>query len=255
MKYQVDDFAIGFEISHHEFSNFQYPLHFHRAMEFIYVKQGELTVLEPQKETTIKNGQSLLFLSNTIHGYRSNIDTVFEAIVFSPNWVSSFVNNLKDIFPASPIFTFSFPESNFQNFLVNTYTTKGFLYQICGQYYEQTTWTTQKKKNHDLISKIIHFIGEHFHESISIHDLAMHLGYSHHYLAHFISENMQTTFQTYVKNMRLTHAIDLLLTTNLTISSIAFQSGFSSVRSFNTSFKKLCLTSPSAYRSQYLSKK
>lgn len=38
-------------VSYDTYINFSYPLHFHRSLEFVYLEEGGLTVLEPKRST------------------------------------------------------------------------------------------------------------------------------------------------------------------------------------------------------------
>ncbi|SEB47305.1 AraC-type DNA-binding protein [Tenacibaculum sp. MAR_2009_124] len=64
-----------------------------------------------------------------------------------------------------------------------------------------------------------------------------------------INQNAKQNFNDFVNSFRILKAKDLLVKhKNLTISSIAFDSGFNSLSSFNAAFKKNLGTTPSAYR-------
>lgn len=59
---------------------------------------------------------------------------------------------------------------------------------------------------------------------------------------------MQKHFIEYLNEVRIAHACKLLLETDLSISEIAFESGYKTVSNFNKIFKKMTDASPLTYR-------
>jgi len=59
------------------------------------------------------------------------------------------------------------------------------------------------------------------------------------------------TIGDYIKQYRIAHAQQLLVTTDLTLSSVATRSGFTSVSEFYEVFKKSCYHTPKAYRTLF----
>ena len=61
-------------------------------------------------------------------------------------------------------------------------------------------------------------------------------GYSAHYLSRVFSEAVGINFRRFVNELRLEYARELLTTTDLPVTEIAYKSGFGSIRSFNRAF-------------------
>lgn len=81
--------------------------------------------------------------------------------------------------------------------------------------------------------------------------LADMLSLSPHQLSYLINTGFEENFFSYINNYRVDKAKELLLNTaknNLTILGIAFESGFNSKTSFNTTFKKITGQTPSEYK-------
>ena len=94
--------------------------------------------------------------------------------------------------------------------------------------------------------------------SLTIDTLADHLHTSRHHLSQVINERFHKTYSDYISELRLEEARRRLRNpANLryTIASIALDSGFSTVSSFNESFKKQFQVTPSQYREQALKSK
>ncbi len=94
--------------------------------------------------------------------------------------------------------------------------------------------------------------------SLTIDTLADRLRTSRHHLSQVINERVHKTYGDYISELRLEEARRRLSNpANLryTIASIALDSGFSTVSSFNDSFKKQFQVTPSHYREQALKSK
>ena len=64
----------------------------------------------------------------------------------------------------------------------------------------------------------------------------------------FFKKNYGMSFADYLTNVRLHHAVDQLLYTDIPITRIVYDNGFSSVALFNKAFKKEYGETPSAVR-------
>ena len=94
--------------------------------------------------------------------------------------------------------------------------------------------------------------------SLTIDTLADRLHTSRHHLSQVINERLHKTYGDYISELRLEEARRRLSNpANLryTIASIALDSGFSTVSSFNDAFKKQFQVTPSQYREQALKSK
>jgi len=81
--------------------------------------------------------------------------------------------------------------------------------------------------------------------------LADLLSISSHQLSYVINTGFNENFFQYINKYRVEKAKDLLLSSeknNLTILAIAFESGFNSKTSFNTTFKKITNKTPSEFK-------
>lgn len=93
---------------------------------------------------------------------------------------------------------------------------------------------------------------------ISIDTVASRLGVSKHHLSRVINERFGLTYGELVNNSRLEEARARLTDPKYryhTIYAIALDSGFSSVSSFNTIFKRRFHSTPSAFRDLHLNEK
>ncbi len=100
------------------------------------------------------------------------------------------------------------------------------------------------------IKKIISYICDHYMEKIELNDLAKEVNLSKSTCCREFKKYMNCTIFEYIINYRLVASSNLLITTNNSISDIAYQCGFGSTSYFIEKFKMKTGVSPSIYRRQ-----
>lgn len=95
------------------------------------------------------------------------------------------------------------------------------------------------------------YIDEHFREDITLQTLCDLTFLNKHYLAHSFKKYKGVAPITYLIQVRIAEAKFLLETTNHTISTIAYMTGFSSQSYFSQIFRKETGKSPAQYRKEF----
>ncbi|MEZ4674339.1 MAG: helix-turn-helix domain-containing protein [Caldilineaceae bacterium] len=98
------------------------------------------------------------------------------------------------------------------------------------------------------VESVLHYLNQHFHESINVNDLAELVALSPSRLAHLFKAHVGTSIVAALLETRLRQAARLLIFTSLEIQEVAQQVGFQSVFYFSRRFKDRYGISPSAYR-------
>lgn len=106
-------------------------------------------------------------------------------------------------------------------------------------------------ENNNLQKQLLLYIQEHYTEDIRLETLAKEFHLSQKYISRYFVEHFHLPFSHYVMHLRLCHARKLLETTDLPVTDIAFEAGFSNVSYFIRSFKRSYELSPLKYRRQY----
>ncbi|MEZ3469064.1 MAG: AraC family transcriptional regulator [Schaedlerella sp.] len=99
-----------------------------------------------------------------------------------------------------------------------------------------------------VFQKVITYIADNFESKITLDECAKLCNFNPSYFSKYFKKHMGITFQDYVKSSRLEQAKWLLLTTNISITDIAYQCGFSNLCVFNKLFKQETGVSASIYR-------
>ena len=95
------------------------------------------------------------------------------------------------------------------------------------------------------------YIREHFHEPITLEEVASTVYLSANYFSRWFSGAVGFTFSEYVRNCRIQYASVLLLSTEQSIEEIAWQVGYSSVSFFNRIFREQYGMPPLVYRKTF----
>ena len=93
---------------------------------------------------------------------------------------------------------------------------------------------------------------EHLAEDISLTILAEQFHLNAQYISQLFKSEIGVRFLTYLTNIRIEKAKQLLLSTALSIAEVAEQSGYGDYRVFTKVFKKTEGVTPSQYRRDFL---
>lgn len=228
--------------------------HFHKNFELVYVCKGSLICTADEKSCTLYENEFALFLSNEIHSLTPMDDTKYWVGVFSGDFVHSFAKLTKNKSADSLKFTCEKSVLEFLKINLINYKTppvfilKSCLYAVCNEYLNQITLSKKDNKNFLQMQAIIDYVAENYKNKISLSDIAKKLGYNYHYLSKKFNKIFSMSFSDFLNLYRLETAIELLNETDLTVTEIAIESGFQSIRSFNELFKKHTGTTPVKYR-------
>lgn len=98
------------------------------------------------------------------------------------------------------------------------------------------------------VNRVIGFVQSNFRERLTVSDAAAFVGYTPNYFNSIFHRAFGETFGTYLRNMRLDYAKNLLLSGDLPLTVIAIESGFGSLSHFSRIFKSEIGESPTEYR-------
>ena len=94
------------------------------------------------------------------------------------------------------------------------------------------------------------YIMKHFHENISLKQLAQHCYVSPFHFSRIFKSVMNVSPHQYLSEIRLNHAKILLTTTDEPVTDIAFACGYNSIEHFATAYRQRFKLNPSRYRKE-----
>lgn len=272
------EFAINaYEVVHNFGFTQILACHWHEECEIIYISKGSSVFRIGDETIEAKAGQVIFVNSNELHSsYCENPSgCTYIALVFHMSFLNSNNYDLIQTQYINPLLfkQFLFPVALNENHPVTQeahslvqytirslmekkhgyelsvkggiYLLLSLLFQNCLMIERQLETNHYKGDRSDLIKKILQYITENYAETIYIDDLANFVNMSRYHFCRFFKKYIGMTPIEYLNLIRINDAYKLLLTTNITVTEAALQTGFENLSYFTKIFKKYKGISPS----------
>ena len=108
----------------------------------------------------------------------------------------------------------------------------------------------------EIKSAILQFMIEkqpYLENDITLPELALRLQMKSHFLSYFLNTHFNKNFHSFINEYRIEESKKILVDPNkkhFNMLGVAYESGFNSKTTFNTTFKKITGVSPTNYRNQ-----
>lgn len=100
------------------------------------------------------------------------------------------------------------------------------------------------------VNKVFSYLFNNFHRKISLNDLAEYVGQNPTALCKYFKRHTGKSIFNCLMEIRIGHACKLLSYSTLTVSQVAYESGYNSTNLFNRQFYEITGRTPSEYRKQ-----
>lgn len=104
-----------------------------------------------------------------------------------------------------------------------------------------------RSSNYDIIERAIDYISENYTQNLQLEDIAKYVSLSPVYFHNSFKAATGKTPHQYLSEVRIKKAANLLVSTDLSLSQIAYECGFSSQSYFSYAFKKTMNLTPREY--------
>ena len=129
-----------------------------------------------------------------------------------------------------------------------------FLIRYSRMFEEQRDKRTQSDDDYyGYVYKILRYVDDHYGENITMNDLSAVTGLSPDYMTRKFKTALYMTPSEYVRKFRISRAMELLCTTDLSVADVAKRTGFSDISLFSRVFKQEVGLPPASYRKNALS--
>lgn len=259
-------FSKNSPVTLHYYKTGIYPKHWHPEIELFFVLNGSAEIYIEDASFRVQAEDVFLVNANDIHQI---IGTSFDMISIEFHPTDSLLGNTT----SNQRFHLNSSEQTHSSqynhiryliaqFLKNELSGVHF-YKTLSQTYNLLNYLTENfqtaplntvsksKKNRERILSIMTYVKEHYRECLTLSDVAKAQNLSAPYLSSFFEKNTGKTFLTFYNEIRLSYAMDSLLTSDESIESIATSNGFADSRSFVSLFKKKYHMLPSVYRKEH----
>lgn len=133
---------------------------------------------------------------------------------------------------------------------IQAYLMQMFTFFIRNEYLKFPEIPEERKQALEKVKESILYVENNFSKSITLEEVAEVSSISIYNFCRTFKKATERTFVEYLNHIRLREAEKMLLTTNKSISDIAYDIGFSSVSYFNKMFKKKYGYPPFLYKKQ-----
>lgn len=256
---RTDEAYIG-EICDHPF-----PLHVHDVVEIVCAVNGVQKLTIAGKQHTLKSGDIAVIFPAIPHSYDYvSQDATGVTLIFSPDVISEFTYQFRSMTLETPILQHNEVPSEL-NFLIGDMQKRfpangsgllyGFLHLFLAFLFFVLKPVPMEKSIHfDLSCQVLHYIGEHYVEPLTLETVARALGVSRIHLSHIFSQQLRINFRQYINALRIDRACYMLRNPAHAISEVAYLCGYGNPRTFHRAFFAQCQMTPSQYREQFFEK-
>ena len=243
--------------------------HIQSQVELILIEKGSLRAKVSGREFTVDEGNGLLICPHVLHQYSPVSEgTVVSTFIFSTEFLSDFkaffesgnvpfVKYKKDKCPefarnqTKYLIDFSHNYSFGKTVMKGLLTAflSGIMPAYSGGEFEEHR---EKASNFEICRQLLLYIDNNISQDLSLEKISKALNIVPSYVSTVFSRNFNTSLNSYIARKRVSCAKLLLINSQKTITEIAFESGFSSIRSFNRRFKDREGLTPSEYRESFM---
>jgi AraC-like DNA-binding protein len=117
---------------------------------------------------------------------------------------------------------------------------------------EPSLLKTYSSKNQGRVSKLMHFLQENFRTEITLEQAASVADLQLHSFCRFFKQLTHHTFSDFLNEIRIGFACKLLQQSDLPVTQVAYECGYSNISYFNRTFKKIQGITPREYRQRLM---
>ncbi|WP_210617192.1 AraC family transcriptional regulator [Mammaliicoccus lentus] len=236
------------------------PIHWHHALQFVYVINGKLNITIADKSIYIGRGDALFINSNVVHEITEhtknteffcwNVELPEMANYIEFDYVTYITKNVSKL----PYIYLSSSNDNQRN-IIQMIKKAGEIYEqqphfkldITIKYYEILKWiinVLEEQKGYieyyfdTRVKKLIAYIQEHFNSKMTLDTFSKQIHMSHSETIKLFKQHVKQTPFQYLLNVRLEQSIRMLHSLHFyTITEVAMNCGFSTTSYFIQVFK------------------
>lgn len=242
--------------------------HFHQDIELLYVMHGNVKVSIDEQITTLQAEDIFIINPNKQHHLQMSCDVLYAQFLIAYELIGDVLKSTEFMFwcdstnnQSDEIEKLRMVIRKLLNHYLHGHERIADFYHIslCYQLMDILSMhflvrsidrenDEEKDKFEERLTLINNYIWANYSQSISLQELSDMLYLSNAYLSRFFKKNYGMSFAKYISKIRLYHAVDELLFSNIPITRIAYDNGFSSLTVFNKAFKETYGETPSTMR-------
>ncbi|MGN1405223.1 MAG: helix-turn-helix domain-containing protein [Erysipelotrichaceae bacterium] len=245
------------------------PPHWHRSIEFSYVLKGDVHLVTDNEDRVIHENEFIFVNSGIMHSlYGDNLNSEVLIVIISHDFLNRMcpeidetafsyekINEHKDVFVKIYQKIYETIKENDEYGRIKLHSLiSDVLYNLlkyCKDDKEKQFSAVRKQKHW----KLLDYIEEHYNEDLSLKTISAVSNVSCEYFSRSFKKISGVSYHEYLTKLRLQKSLNDLLDKNKRIGDIALDNGFSSVKSFISSFEKYYNMTPMEYRKSNIGNK
>ncbi len=232
---------------------YNFPQHVHYQYEVIVCTEGTTKVICGSKEYILHPGEGVLVMPHQVHGYLDIGKCMQYIFIFNQEILLPFAN-YANLIPEDCRFTCTqewrfLIDHIYQKYKENKmYSASAYINVLMCALLPTFKFLPAQSRNSTTLEKALSYIAKNYNTDISLKSVAAHAGVSIEHLSRLFSAAINCNYHEYLTSLRINQAKGMLVNTDYSISHIAEECGFSTLRTFNRLFKEKMLVTPSQYR-------
>lgn len=278
----TEEFPIEIYRIDKDHTRFEMTSHWHTHVEIIRVVCGELNIKLYNNEYIASKGDVLFVNSETVHGASPSPDCVYECVVLHTEMLSvkenscnffieglitgeflvheyhnalesPIVDQVNVLFDSMKKMADTSAEGRFASTAVK-FSVLSALYSLFAAIIDLKLYSSAsvselpEDKNLSKLKNVLSFIRSNYDKQITLSDMAEVASMSPKYFCHFFKSMTRKTPVDYLVAYRVEKASRKLLSTDMSVTDVAFATGFNDLSYFIKTFKKLKGETPAAFR-------
>ena len=234
--------------------------HYHSHYEIIYMKKGHSFISIDGGVHPLQDGDLVVVLPYQVHRIQDITPGESYLFIVPDNICQEYRTILSQSAPVSQVLHRVEQQEELSQLLTTAIDTldsdhpfgdemvKGFLMVILGLYFGQMEFTSTGHEHTDVFRRIVQYCTENFDQPLSLESLSKEFYLSRYQISRLFSRRMGMSFPRFLSGIRVMEACHLLQN-GASITQSAFQSGFTTIRSFNRCFLEQTGMTPKQYKS------
>lgn len=249
------------ETSLFSFCNLAFPDHLHAQMELVLPANGFVRARVGGEELYVEPGMAMVVFPDQVHGYSESTPNDGALLIFPPSLVTEPQLDFASLCPNCSAVRLTRPDECYAvRRLIEEVSRQPLDLPVCLALLRLLMVNLIPRLElrsvkglpvSDLLYRALKYISRHATQPITIRSTAHALGVNVYYLSHIMNEKLQMGFHEYLVTLRLDQTSQLLRTTALSVSEVADQCGFGSLRTFDRQFLRVYGMTPRAYRNAH----
>ncbi|HEX3075714.1 MAG TPA: AraC family transcriptional regulator [Lachnospiraceae bacterium] len=242
-------------------------LHWHKELELVYMVKGCLNVKINGREVKVKENEFYLCNSEEIH--ITSVEKLSEnytyiVVLLSYEYMREFCRKIDSYIFEVVEGSMAYDDIKVQLKQLLALTKSSDVYVTIQQNraileiyhilltrcckYRSNSFLPSTPPNFAYAKQIIEYVCKNYKEKITLEDMAAMIGFSPQYLAKYFRKITESSFVQYLNKIRLEHALQDMLNRNYSVTNAAFENGFTNVKSYISTCRKVYGVTPTQYK-------